>query len=63
MRRRISTHKTSAAPPDPAQEAIAKFRWRRTGLLQRLLKVGGRAQTPAVADRPRAEKAAVRRSA
>jgi hypothetical protein len=63
MKRRISAHKTSTAPPDPAQKAIAAFHWRRTGLLQRLVKLGRRAQAPVVADRPSAENAAARRSA
>jgi hypothetical protein len=64
MKMRISAHTTSkATPPDPAQVAIAAFHWRRTGLLQRLVKLGRRAQAPVVTDRPPAETAAARRSA
>jgi hypothetical protein len=64
MRRRISAHTASSGtPPDPAQVAIAAFHWRRTGLLQRLVKLGRGAEAPVVANRLPAEKAAARRSA
>jgi hypothetical protein len=53
----------SAIPPDPAELAMAAVGWRRTGLLQRLVKVEREAQPLPAEDRSPAEEAAARSAA
>jgi hypothetical protein len=56
-------HSGSVTPPDPAEVAIAAVGWRRTGLLQRLVKVEREAHVLAADDRSPAEEAAAPRAA
>lgn len=53
----------SALPLDPAEAAIARVRWQRTGLLAQLVKVEPEADAPVTEHRPKAAEAAARRAA
>ncbi len=53
----------SVIPPEPTHVAIGGVRWRRTGFLQRLMKLDRDAHTLVAADREPAEKPFARRAA
>jgi hypothetical protein len=53
----------SVTPPEPAEAAISATGWRRTGLLQRLVKAEPQARALAVDDRRPTEELAARRAA